>query len=136
MGSLGRSDGHTLHALDATTGKRAWARSFPDESPTGDSTVAVANGVVYYQTDRRLHALSGATGSARRRWSAPVSGVKNAAPTVANGVVYAGRQAFDAATGRRLWGTEGGSSPAVVADGRVYASGVNNELTAFRAADR
>ncbi len=136
MGSLGRSDGHTLHALDATTGKRAWARSFPDESPTGDSTVAVANGVVYYQTDRRLQALSGATGSARRRWSAPVSGVKDAAPTVANGVAYAGRQAFDAATGRRLWGTEGGSSPAVVADGLVYASGVNNELTAFRAADR
>jgi outer membrane protein assembly factor BamB len=77
---------------------------FPDESPTGDSKVAVANGVVYYQTDRRLHALSGATGSARRRWSAPVSGVKNAAPTVANGVVYAGRQAFDAATGRGVYG--------------------------------
>src|SRR5579884_1778214 len=115
-----------LAAFDAATGHIRWVT--PLTAGSTGSSPAVANGIVYFSSDR-LYAFDAATG--RTRWSTNAIGAYNAdSPLVANGVVYVGSAgqnnvyAVDATTGSILWTsppTTGQifSAPAVV-NGGVY----------------
>lgn len=145
---VGGLDGR-LHALDAATGQRLWAK--PDSALTGDWTFtspAVADGVVYLGINRpaaEVWAFDAVTGATRWRTGASVSNI-NGSPTVADGRVYVATTedqvlALDAATGARIWDAKpnGGrgsgfySSP-TVADGKVFAASLNHRVYALDAA--
>ncbi len=145
---VGGLDGR-LHALDAATGQRLWAK--PDSALTGDWTFtspAVGDGVVYLGINlpaASIWAFDAVTGATRWNTTASVSNI-NGSPVVAGGVVYAATTedqvlALDAATGARIWDVKpnGGrgsgflSSP-TVAEGKVFAASVNHRLYALDAA--
>jgi glucose dehydrogenase len=120
---------NTVWALNAVTGALRWSYAprvdfFRHSSGSGGATfpanrgVAVANGRVFELTfDCRLLALDAATG--RLLWQVPVADPRQGyyettAPTVWNGVVFAGSSggdsgvrgfiaAYSARTGRELW---------------------------------
>ncbi|MFE7620883.1 PQQ-binding-like beta-propeller repeat protein [Streptomyces sp. NPDC057496] len=136
------SDDNHLYALDAGTGKRRWA--FPMLDGVNSAPV-VANGLVHISSSR-LYAVNAATG--KQRWSR--TGIKYkmlaghrsfSAPTVADGVVYAGDSieylfALDAATGKKRWAFETENSvfyAAAVADGVVYVGSEDSNLYAVDA---
>jgi eukaryotic-like serine/threonine-protein kinase len=102
----GGLDDH-LYAFDAGTGAILWT------GIGGGSSPAVANGMVYIgsEVQKRVYAFD-ASGCASPpcspAWTAPTKGIVTAAPTVANGVVYAVAwdrylYAFDASRGKMLW---------------------------------
>jgi outer membrane protein assembly factor BamB len=123
----------TLYAIDATSGTKLWSTP----GPRGPSTswLVVADGVVYAASKQGVSAFNATTGAPL--WN-NVSVGADAAPAVANGVVYttAGGQtvlgpalvsALDATTGKVLWNAPASyqciaSSPAV-ANGVVYLVG-------------
>lgn len=124
----------TMHALDAATGERRWATSFPDFVV---SSPAVVNGTVYVGCwDEHVYALDGADGS--ERWRATANAPVSSSPAVADGSVYVGDwsgtlHALDAVSGDAEWflpvGDHVGSSPAVV-DGTIYVVGDNSAVVA------
>jgi outer membrane protein assembly factor BamB len=140
-----------LYAFDATTGATRWSVS----TAALPSTPAVANGVVFVHTfgvfgnPGTLYAFNAATGATRWTASAPFQacGARFAyicpgdSPTVANRIVYASGDAFNAAgkincggTPRRcspLWTVNGSLSPAV-ANGVGYTNS-GSGLIAFDA---
>ncbi|MFJ6433620.1 PQQ-binding-like beta-propeller repeat protein [Streptomyces sp. NPDC091416] len=137
------SDDNHLYALDAETGKRRWA--FPVHDGV-NSAPAVAGGLVHISS-MRLYAVNAATGKERwfrdgAKYTIPGAGNRSLGPpAVAGGVVYAGDSieylfALDAATGRKRWAFETGSSvfsaPAV-ADGVVYVCSDDSHLYAVDA---
>jgi uncharacterized repeat protein (TIGR01451 family) len=117
-----------LYALNANSGKLLWS------SPIGvDSSVAVANGVVYVAGgyypnglfEGRLYALNAINGA--ELWTYTTGAPVESSPAVANGVVYIGSDdgnlyALDATTGIKLWSyaTGGPGGSPVVANGMVY----------------
>jgi outer membrane protein assembly factor BamB len=119
------TDTGLFYALDASDGSFLW--SYQTNQIVYSSTAA-ANGMVYLPSwDGNMYALDDATGTVV--WSYPTA-PDDAAPAVANGVVYIGTASFtggfyalDAATGSLLWSykTSGAVStgPAVV-NGMVY----------------
>jgi serine/threonine protein kinase/outer membrane protein assembly factor BamB len=126
-----------LAAFDAATGHIRWVT--PLTAGSTGSSPAVANGIVYFSSDR-LYAFDAATG--QTRWSTNAIGAYNAdSPLVANGVVYVGSAggknvyALDATTGSILWTsppTAGQifSAPAVV-NGGVYVGSDDGKVYAF-----
>ncbi len=126
-----------LAAFDAATGHIRWVT--PLTAGSTGSSPAVANGIVYFSSDR-LYAFDATTGQSR--WSTNAIGAYNAdSPLVANGVVYVGSAggnnvyALDATTGSILWTsppTAGQvfSAPAVV-NGIVYVGSDDGKVYAF-----
>jgi outer membrane protein assembly factor BamB len=131
------TDGGSVYALKATTGRRLWTRTIG--SPILSSP-AVADGMVYVGSDNdKVYALNAATG--RVRWSHPTGDLVTSSPAVAAGIVYVGSHddkvyALSAATGRVRWSYKTGgaveSSPAV-ADGTVCIGSDDGKLYAFDA---
>src|SRR5215472_4885911 len=73
----------SLYALDAATGALRWSSG----AAWGNSSTAVANGVVYMGSfDDSIYAFDAATGD--QRWSYPTGGENWSSPAVANGVLY------------------------------------------------
>jgi len=136
-----------VYALSLADGRLLWRHRY-DRPSGGPNGLAVADGVVYGNTDTSAFALSARTGA--ERWRTPLTRAKNPvtmAPLVANGLVYTsstgqaagGRgtlYALDARTGTVRWRFDtivgpwrfpreasGGGAwhpPSVDADGRVY----------------
>ena len=114
-----------LYALNASTGALLWSYS----TDAGDSSPAVANGVVYIgSADGYVHALNASTGVQLWRYNADAE--VYTAPAVSNGVVYVGSlrgtiYALNASTGAKVWSyTAAGfyiSDPTIV-NGVVYIS--------------
>lgn len=102
-----------VRALDARTGRLAWAASLTSSS----QYPLVADGILYAVTDGRVVALRGAAGT--RLWeSAPIGGINLQAVT--DGVVCLGDGhnsllVLDSATGRQIWHLGGLHSPSVAA---------------------
>jgi outer membrane protein assembly factor BamB len=141
---VGAIDG-TLRAFDAGTGGVLWTAS-PSNIPI-DSSPAVAGGRVFIGVCDTMYAYDQATGG--QEWSTTLDiqgahGCDMTAPTVMNGIVYAGSygsrgvHAFRATDGALLWSSvpTGGpieSSPAITRsklfvgsdDGSVYAYPLN-----------
>ncbi len=134
--------GDALFALRASTGELLWTlrdRTADNYSPT------VVNGVVYVAAGNDgwalLYAVRASDGSIlwrQKAWDTGVLGI-GMAPTVADGVVYAGSKtkklyALDAATGKIRWtiplGEEVGTPPAVV-NGTAYVP-TDDHLRAIR----
>jgi outer membrane protein assembly factor BamB len=137
---VGAIDG-TLRAYDAASGASLWTAS-PSNIPI-DSSPAVAGGRVFIGACDTMYAYDESTGT--QDWSTTLDiqgahGCDMTAPTVMNGIVYAGSygsksvHAFRATDGTLLWSTvpTGGpieSSPAITRsklfvgsdDGSVYA---------------
>ncbi len=114
-----------VYALDARSGQERWKTKTPGDNSFPVSPVAADQTVYFGTTDGYVQALDAASGEPR--WKTPTTGAANAAPTVADGVLYIGTEghvyALDAPTGTVRWSKEIGgqvwSSPAV-ADGRVF----------------
>jgi outer membrane protein assembly factor BamB len=114
-------NGGNLFALDAHTGAVLWS------GDAGQSSPAVANGVVYVGDPGGMEAVNANTGAGL--WGYYTSSYVSSAPTVVNGVVYFAYgyedyhvYALNASTGARLWTylTGGGFSSPTVANGVVY----------------
>jgi outer membrane protein assembly factor BamB len=131
-----------VRALDARTGRRAWAVAIG----TGPQTPTLAGGVLYTPdatvSTGRVVALHASTGA--RRWtSAELGGIPGlllvtggtvcgSALTTSGGSIFA----LDSATGRRLWHRESGGLPMAATDGMVFLmplSASQATLTAWHA---
>jgi outer membrane protein assembly factor BamB len=130
----------TTYALNASDGAVRW-----EVSGSGlGAVVLAANGTVYGTAGGNiLYALNASDGS--RRWQFQIgSGSLDAAPAVANGVVYIGSgdgdnhlYALNTNTGSVLWSYQAGpiqSSP-VVSNGVVYFTAGDSSLYAMSASD-
>jgi outer membrane protein assembly factor BamB len=117
--------------------------SFPTSNEV-DSTPAVANGTVYFDSDdHKMYALST---SGALKWSFDTGFADSSSPLVANGVVYTGSYhnvyalnagGCGAATCTELWSaslTDSGFASPVVANGMLYQGEVTNGeyLVAFK----
>lgn len=131
------SDTQSLYALDARDGSEMWSW------PTGEwetSRPAVADGVVYVGGETGLWAVDAETGEPC--WSSPFRtlGKVQAAPAVADGLVFVASidhrlRALEAGTGRLRWTFEAGGAflhAPVVANGVIYAPS-NERLYALEA---
>jgi len=136
------SESNILYALDAVAGTELWEQV----APGGCAAAAVAHGLVYTSSDDdgTVYAWDARTGALV--WSYETKAVAgDAAPVVANGIVYAptngaGVYAFDARTGAFLWSGPGGTSkttPAVAggllfgSDGLAYALNASTGKTVW-----
>lgn len=125
-----------LLALDSETGDREWAYDEFGERENVTSSPAVADGRVYFGSERGVHALDAKTGEPV--WKRSIGTHPESSPAVVDGTVYYGAPsdteadtpatlwALDAASGETLWtaGIDDQSlrtSPAV-ADGTVYVA--------------
>ncbi len=114
-------DGRVI-AVDATTGERRWRTALSAAA----TTPTVANGrlLVPVTEDGRQHtvALDAETGDVV--WRGPDGDRSLDSPTVAGGVVYAGRPtgltALDGQTGEKRWQTDWWADTPVVVDGTAY----------------
>jgi outer membrane protein assembly factor BamB len=121
-----------VYALNATDGTQLWDY-FTGEWP---SSPAVANGVVYVNTDFSINALNATDGtqiwSNEPQYDVPVG---FSSPTVADGVVYAGTTnsldksegnvyAMNATNGKTLWSTPSLAGFATVPSSPTVANGV------------
>jgi outer membrane protein assembly factor BamB len=127
----GTSDG-TLFALAAGTGRRRFAYDTGGHIRHGP---AVANGLAFVTAvdsdgTRATHALGAADGDARWRYRSDSK--DDAAPVVAGGVVYAGREAVTANDGVWLWSLPSSRTVATpgIASGALYATN-GSELLRF-----
>jgi alcohol dehydrogenase (cytochrome c) len=106
----------TVFALDARTGRLVWRHRFFYAFSPGPNGLAVAGGHVYGATPTDAFALDAHTGKLlwTRRLAAVGAPIVDAAPLVANGIVYASTVglppggkgvlfALDAATGKIRW---------------------------------
>jgi outer membrane protein assembly factor BamB len=127
-------------ALDAETGTERWRYDDLGEKENVDSSIAVADGRVYFGSESDVYALDAASGSVA--WSRQIVTHPQSSPAVADGRVYYGAPvsgenaeedgpserlyALGAASGETVW-TAGiddvslRTSPAV-ADGTVYVA--------------
>ncbi|MGX7673283.1 outer membrane protein assembly factor BamB family protein [Plantactinospora sp. DSM 117369] len=125
---LGSADG-TLYALDAATGAVRWTHPVPEP----DTTLTIADGVLYLAGSELLYALD--LDTHRIRWSYRVGGSLRSTLSAADGLVYVADQhgslgpslyALDQATGQLRWsrnlGRSDGTGPTVV-HGVVYVGG-------------
>ncbi len=125
------SDGK-LYAVDRATGVVMWSAVDAVSAPISPHALAVAADRVFTTgVDTTVRAFNASTGAPIWNTGALMQGTSD--PTVANGVVYVGTtedrlNAFDASTGKKLFGTSGGTSAAyfdpVVSSGTVIM-GVN-----------
>ncbi|WP_137285095.1 outer membrane protein assembly factor BamB family protein [Halorussus salinisoli] len=124
-------------ALDDATGDERWRYDDFGEKDNVDSSIAVADGRVYFGGESAVYALDADSGSVA--WSREISTHPDSSPAVVDGTVYYGAPfdggeggdparlwALDAATGETSWtaGIEDANlrtSPAV-ADGTVYVA--------------
>ncbi len=123
-------------ALDAETGDERWRYDDFGEKENVESSIAVADGRVYFGGESAVYALDTDSGSVA--WSREVAAHPQSSPAVADGTVYYGGpsaadegppaklSALDAASGETVWtaGIEDTSlrtSPAI-ADGTVYVA--------------
>lgn len=123
-------------ALDAETGDERWRYDDFGERENVESSIAVADGRVYFGGESAVYALDADSGSVA--WSREIAAHPQSSPAVADGTVYYGGpsradegpaarlSALDAASGETVWtaGIEDTSlrtSPAV-ADGTVYVA--------------
>jgi outer membrane protein assembly factor BamB len=138
------TNGNTILALNATTGKQIWKRTTTSEI---NEQLVVAGGSVIIAGGDGPYALAAAHGN--HLWNIK-SGTGPYAMTVAGGVVYVsfaekssdtgGATALDPASGDLLWTFAFGSvadisGPLVVADGVVYVTSTNGEVYALSAAN-
>jgi outer membrane protein assembly factor BamB len=128
-----------MNALDASNGAVLW--NYPEAGP-GDSSPAVADGVVYFAAGSEesfVYALNAKTGA--ELWRRTLVSTSESSPAVANGVVFVGSDdhnlyAFNAKTGAKLWNYNTGtgspvlSSPVIV-NGVVYVGAGNGNVYAF-----
>ncbi|GAA3761851.1 PQQ-binding-like beta-propeller repeat protein [Plantactinospora mayteni] len=125
---LGSADG-ILYALDAATGTVRWTHPIPEP----DTTLTVADGVLYLAGSELLSALD--VDTHQLRWSYRVGGSLRSTLSAADGLVYLADQhgslgptlyALDQATGQLRWtrdlGHLDGTGP-TVAHGLVYVGG-------------
>jgi serine/threonine protein kinase/outer membrane protein assembly factor BamB len=136
--------GNKVYALDAATGRQLWQRSTTRQF---NDTMAVAGKAVYIADalDGGTYALDAATG--RQLWSVPtqaplglvVFGDVLYLGTPAKSRTTGGVSALSTKTGGLLWNAEFGPVSDVtgglaVADGTVYATSSNGEISAYDAA--
>lgn len=133
-------DGY-LYAIHQATGAIAWKSSLGNSQMATNTTgVSIAGGMLYTAAGNGIFALNDTTG--KQVWKKTVTTtIGEAAPTVADGVVYesdfTGRvYAYNAASGHLLWTAFVGSvanTSAAVAYGMVYVGGGDNYLYALNA---
>jgi outer membrane protein assembly factor BamB len=110
-----------------------WTWTDPAGATIGDS--AVTPSVVYVgvvgPTESRLYAFKATNGAVL--WNRVVAANARLQPTVANGVVYLGRNAYDARNGELLWSNPDlvDTVSPIVVNGRLYANDVNGNVTAW-----
>lgn len=147
---IGASDKH-LYALNAQTGKLAWA--YETDGGVYASAVVV-NGTVYVTSgsvdaqrdDVDLYALDAERGTLK--WRVPVLGTFGSTPTVGDGVIYLGSTsgflyALDAETGNLVWTFEADKSLSKTAgaitgaplllNGNLFFGTTNRQVYAVRA---
>jgi outer membrane protein assembly factor BamB len=141
--------GTTVSAIDTNSGQVVWRTQLPARSKRDRDTfgggVAYSGGKLFVTSGARyLAQLDAATGAIN--WKQDVDSPIHAAPTVANGRVFAVTTddvllAFDANTGQQIWNYQAlveparllrASSPAVTGD-TVVASFASGEVVALRA---
>jgi outer membrane protein assembly factor BamB len=149
--------GGILHAIDLADGSEIWSSDTgarTQENPATPLTApAVADGIIYLGTAEwdggdtiAGHMIAIRASDGELAWSHTVGNREfvRSAPTVANGVVYDGRQsgalfALNAQTGAQLWssntgGAIGNASPGsspVIVDGRLYIGTDDLRLHAY-----
>jgi hypothetical protein len=111
----------------------SWKAVGADDLPIGSP--ALAAGIVYAGASVGgqpvLYAVRALDG--KRLWTRAVTGNVGIQPTVANGVVYLGRSAYDARNGDLLWTNPelvDTVSPIVV-NGRLYANQTDGNVSAW-----
>lgn len=139
----------TVAAIDANSGQVVWRTQLPsrfkrDKDAFGGG-IAYSGGKLYVASGQRyLAQLDAATGA--MGWKTDTDSPLHAAPTVANGRVFAVStddvlQAWDASSGREIWNYQAlveparllrASSPAVTGD-TVVATFASGEVIALRA---
>lgn len=128
----------TIYAINATTGKLIW--SVTNQVPVTDTTFIAATTTTLYLWSGDVYAFNVSTGAFLwKTQTGGAAGSPSAAPSVANGVVYAGSAegnifAFNASNGKQLWKYTTGAavySPLVIAKGILYASSNDTNLYAF-----
>jgi len=89
--ATGISTNDTMYALDAEDGSIRWETAIESELSNGLTAPTVVDGTVFVCQDRNVYALDAADGSIRWEFQAEELGedFENAAPTVADGTVYA-----------------------------------------------
>lgn len=124
-------DGPTLYAVNATTGKLLWSNNM-----SVDSSLAVANGVLYVGSNNYLYALNPSNGATL--WRSPLA--TNFNLLVANGVIYAatdsnGMYALAASNGTLLWHNAlnpmnaGQTTIPVLMDGELYVETIDEGIS-------
>ena len=117
------SNNKSLFALELDTGRQLWSFSASEiraNLQTDDQHLyIVTHKGTMARPDDTLHALALTTG--QKKWSRDLSGNARVA-MVQDGVVYAGTQAFDAATGNTLWSFRGTGRESVrlISGGRMF----------------
>lgn len=130
---------NTVTAVSTSTHKALWTYSTGDGYDI-ESSVVVANGVLYFGSDNQnLYALNATTGALL--WSFPTGYEVVGSPVVANGKVIIGSYtgtvyalSAGAAGGQVVWSYTGGDAfynGAAVANGVVYVAGVGGNLYAL-----
>jgi outer membrane protein assembly factor BamB len=128
-------------AVDASTGALRWEYDPMFGGYGGGSSPVVADNVVYADYFFNLVALNATSGA--HLWTytngAPVGGIIDSSPAIANGVIYVGSSdggiyALDSSSGAVLWSDATGgavaASPAI-ANGQVYVGSDDGSLYAF-----
>ncbi|WP_158630005.1 PQQ-binding-like beta-propeller repeat protein [Cohnella sp. AR92] len=115
-------------ALNARTGAQKWLNAI-SKTP---GTVSVVGDTVYYAEGKRTYALNAATGKTKWVSEEPQAEGSAFGITVANGIVFQSYlvqgaltstqlDAFDAKTGKKLWGVFHQNTPLTVRNGVVYS---------------
>ena len=98
-------DDGVLHAIEATTGKVKWKTPTGDRWGIGDSSPAVADGLVYVENSKFLYAIKVASGKVA--WKFETTNGGSSSPAVCRDRVLFGCMdrvyAVDAATGKEAW---------------------------------
>ena len=135
------SNDRSLYALNASTGSRLWRVTAGNYYNNRSISPEVADGVVYWGSNRKLFAMDSASGDTLWKFSELYSGVTSVAlvrDTVLVGTA-ASIVALDKATGKQLWHfsissyTRGFPSSPVVNQGVVYFGSGDGYLYALDA---
>jgi outer membrane protein assembly factor BamB len=124
-----------VYAVDAGSGSIKWTFQTTGKASSISSPAVINNMLYVGSNDQNLYALNATTGA--MEWSFPTGGPIQAAPAVANGVVYFGSDnlyALDATTGAVKWiAPLGVASSAAIANGTLYLGAYDGNLYALNA---
>jgi outer membrane protein assembly factor BamB len=131
----------SLYALNSTTGATEW--TYEINSPGGQGTTVVADGVVFVESEGVLYAFNASSGTLK--WTSKI-GVEDASPAVFDKMVYIGGNgltlpdtkifALSESTGSPIWKVNTKAnvfSSATVANGVAYDVSLDGTIYALNA---